>query len=45
MTAPEIAESLAIPVNTVWTRLHHARKRFEAAMRVRIKKEGADHVA
>jgi RNA polymerase sigma-70 factor (ECF subfamily) len=24
----EIAELEQIPVNTVWTRLHHARKRF-----------------
>lgn len=39
---PEIAELLAIPVNTVWTRLHHARKRFQDSMRKRIRRE--DHV-
>ena len=39
----EIAVLLGIPVNTVWTRLHHARKRFEESMRKRIRRE--DHVA
>ena len=38
----EIAALLGIPVNTVWTRLHHGRKRFEQAMRKRIRKD--DHV-
>jgi RNA polymerase sigma-70 factor (ECF subfamily) len=38
-----IATMLGIPVNTVWTRLHHGRKRFEAAMRKRIRRD--DHVA
>ncbi|HEU0031667.1 MAG TPA: sigma-70 family RNA polymerase sigma factor [Kofleriaceae bacterium] len=38
----EIAALLDIPVNTVWTRLHHARKRFEALMRTRV---GRDHGA
>ena len=32
----EIAAMLAIPVNTVWTRLHHGRKRFGEVMRKRI---------
>jgi RNA polymerase sigma-70 factor (ECF subfamily) len=39
----EIAALLGIPVNTVWTRLHHARKRFEESMRKRIRR--ADHDA
>ena len=26
MTGPEIAEALEIPIGTVWTRLHHARR-------------------
>jgi RNA polymerase sigma-70 factor (ECF subfamily) len=39
----EIAALLGVPVNTVWTRLHHGRKRFEEAMRKRIRRE--DHVA
>jgi len=30
MSAPEIAEALAIPVNTVYSRLRHARERFVA---------------
>jgi RNA polymerase sigma-70 factor (ECF subfamily) len=34
-----IAELIGIPVGTVWTRLHHARKRFEELMRKRIAKE------
>ena len=38
----EIAQLLGIPVNTVWTRLHHARKRFEETMRKRIRRD--DHV-
>ena len=29
LTGPEIAEALGIPLKTVWTRLHHARKDFE----------------
>jgi RNA polymerase sigma-70 factor, ECF subfamily len=39
----DIARMLDIPINTVWTRLHHARKRFQDAMRKRIRRE--DHVA
>ena len=35
----EIAALLAIPVNTVWTRLHHGRKRLEAALRQRPSRE------
>jgi RNA polymerase sigma-70 factor (ECF subfamily) len=34
----EIAELVGIPVNTVWTRLHHGRKKFEELMRRRIAK-------
>jgi RNA polymerase sigma factor (sigma-70 family) len=30
LTCPEIAELLGIPVGTVWTRLHHARRRLLA---------------
>jgi RNA polymerase sigma-70 factor (ECF subfamily) len=32
MTAPEIAEALEIPQNTVYSRLHTARAAFEAAL-------------
>jgi RNA polymerase sigma-70 factor, ECF subfamily len=39
----QIAALLDIPVNTVWTRLHHARKRFAEAMHKRIRRD--DHVA
>ena len=38
----EIATLLGIPVNTVWTRLHHARKRFEESMRKRIRRDDHD---
>ena len=34
-----IAELVKIPLNTVWTRLHHARKKFEELMRKRIARE------
>lgn len=37
----EIAELLGIPVNTVWTRLHHARKRFTDRARKHIGRD--DH--
>ena len=40
MEGPEIAELLGIPVGTVWTRLHHARKGFEKQMRRRLAREG-----
>ena len=29
LSGPEISEALGIPLKTVWTRLHHARKDFE----------------
>lgn len=32
----QIAEIVGIPINTVWTRLHHGRKRFEDLMRKRV---------
>ena len=38
----EIAAMLEIPINTVWTRLHHGRKKFEDVMRKRIRRD--DHV-
>jgi len=33
LEGPQIAELLGIPQNTVWTRLHHARKRFQELIR------------
>ncbi|MBL8952954.1 MAG: RNA polymerase sigma factor [Myxococcaceae bacterium] len=38
LTGPEISEALDIPIKTVWTRLHHARKDFEH----RLKQEGRE---
>jgi RNA polymerase sigma-70 factor, ECF subfamily len=35
-----IAELLDIPINTVWTRLHHARKRFAELVRKQVNREG-----
>jgi RNA polymerase sigma-70 factor (ECF subfamily) len=35
-----IAELLDIPINTVWTRLHHARKRFAELVRKQTSREG-----
>lgn len=32
MTGPEIAEALEIPIGTVWTRLHHARRELMRAI-------------
>jgi RNA polymerase sigma factor (sigma-70 family) len=32
MTGPEIAEALEIPIGTVWTRLHHARRELMQAI-------------
>ena len=32
----EIAEIVGVPINTVWTRLHHARKKFEELMTKRV---------
>lgn len=37
LTGPEIAAALGIPLKTVWTRLHHARKDFEAQLRREMK--------
>jgi RNA polymerase sigma-70 factor (ECF subfamily) len=36
LDGPQIAEMLGIPVGTVWTRLHHARRRFQDVMRRRL---------
>jgi RNA polymerase sigma-70 factor (ECF subfamily) len=36
----EIAEILAIPEGTVWTRLHHARKRFKRLIAAQTRGEG-----
>jgi RNA polymerase sigma-70 factor (ECF subfamily) len=33
MTAPEMAEVLAVPLNTVYSRLRAARKQFEAVLK------------
>jgi RNA polymerase sigma-70 factor (ECF subfamily) len=33
LTGPEIAQALGCPLKTVWTRLHHARKEFERAVK------------
>jgi RNA polymerase sigma-70 factor (ECF subfamily) len=33
LTGPEISTALGCPVATVWTRLHHARRDFEKAVR------------
>ncbi len=38
LTGPEIADALEIPLKTVWTRLHHARKDFEQ----RLTQEGRE---
>jgi RNA polymerase sigma-70 factor (ECF subfamily) len=38
----EIAALLGVPVNTVWTRLHHGRKRFQDVLRKQVRK--VDHV-
>ena len=37
LEGPQIAELLGIPQNTVWTRLHHARKRFQELIRKHAK--------
>lgn len=39
MEGPAIAELLAIPLGTVWTRLHHARKTFTRHMRAHRARE------
>ena len=38
LSGPEISEALGIPLKTVWTRLHHARKDFEQ----RLHQEGRE---
>ena len=40
MTAPEIAESLVIPVNTVYSRLRVARQQLEGALRAQERPSG-----
>lgn len=42
MTAPEIAESLSLPVNTVYSRLRVARQQLEAALRMQDRKSGVN---
>ncbi len=42
MTAPEIAESLALPVNTVYSRLRVARQQLETALRSEDRKSGVN---
>jgi RNA polymerase sigma-70 factor (ECF subfamily) len=39
LSGQEIAELLAIPLGTVWTRLHHARDKFQRLMRNRLSRE------
>ena len=39
MSAPDVAQALAIPVNTVYSRLRLARARFEAALAKRLARE------
>jgi RNA polymerase sigma-70 factor (ECF subfamily) len=39
LAGQEIAELLAIPIGTVWTRLHHARDKFQRLMRNRLSRE------
>jgi len=42
MTAPEIAESLSLPINTVYSRLRVARQQLEAALRAEDRKSGVN---
>ena len=42
MTAPEIAESLAIPLNTVYSRLRAARIQLETALHTQDRKSGVN---
>lgn len=44
MDGRAIAQLLGVPLGTVWTRLHHARARFEVLMRKRLGRE-IDEVA
>ena len=37
----EIAELLAVPLGTVWTRLHHGRDKFQMLMRRRLAREAS----
>ncbi len=39
LSGAEVATLLSVPIGTVWTRLHHARKRFERAMRRRRREQ------
>lgn len=41
LSGEEIAAALEIPVSTVWTRLHHARRSFAALVAEQQKREGA----
>lgn len=41
MDGPDIAAMLGVPVGTVWSRLHKARKTFEQGVRRRLAREGA----
>jgi RNA polymerase sigma-70 factor, ECF subfamily len=43
-TGEEIAEMLDVPINTVWTRLHHARRDFLSALG-RVRGEAAEGTA
>lgn len=40
MEGPAIAKLLDLPVNTVWTRLHHGRKKFRSALSRQLKEDG-----
>jgi RNA polymerase sigma-70 factor (ECF subfamily) len=42
MTAPEIAESLVLPINTVYSRLRVARQQLEVALRHEDRKSGVN---
>lgn len=39
LDGPTIAEMIGIPVGTVWTRLHHARRKFEKHLKTRLAQE------
>jgi RNA polymerase sigma-70 factor (ECF subfamily) len=43
MEGQEIADLLDIPLNTVWTRLHNARKKLRIAYRALSKNKGGNH--
>jgi RNA polymerase sigma-70 factor (ECF subfamily) len=42
MTAPEIAESLSLPINTVYSRLRVARQQLEVALKTEERKSGVN---